>query len=470
MPRVIVIGGGFAGLAAAVDLAERGIPVTVLEARGRLGGRAYSFTDRGTGVEVDNGQHALMGCYTHTLAFLDKIGASAKLHRQPHLRVEMRDPRRGAGTIASRPLPGPFHMLHALFGYRLLGRGERVRAALAGAWLMKMHRARDARLSSWTVDELLTRLGQSANARASFWYPLAIATLNEAPRRAAAAPLAEVLARAFFGTPAHSQFVLPRVGLSALYTEDARRFVEARGGAVWLSAPVAAVDVGTDVTLRLRDGRQLRADACVFAVPPRALAPLLPAPLRADTLLRRLGELDTSPIVSAHVWFDRPVLAADFAGLIGATTHWVFNRTKLTADDTASRQEPASAATSARRGSPPDPARTQAQCVTTVISAGRDVVGWETERIVHTVLDDLARLIPESRGARVLRSVVVKEKHATISPTPEAERLRPPVTTVVPSIFLAGDWTRTGLPPVIEGAVASGQHAAACVVRQWGAH
>jgi uncharacterized protein with NAD-binding domain and iron-sulfur cluster len=216
VPHVIVIGGGFAGLAAAVDLAEHGIPVTVLEARGRLGGRAYSFTDRTTGMEVDNGQHALMGCYTQTLAFLDKIGASSKLHRQRHLRVEMRDPGRGAGTIAGRALPGPLHMLYALFGYRLLSVAERGRAALAGARLMRLHRARDARLAGWTVDELLTRLRQSANARASFWYPLAIATLNELPQRAAAAPLAEVLARAFFGSTAASQFILPRVGLSAL--------------------------------------------------------------------------------------------------------------------------------------------------------------------------------------------------------------------------------------------------------------
>jgi uncharacterized protein with NAD-binding domain and iron-sulfur cluster len=186
-------------------------------------------------------------------------------------------------------------------------------------------------------------------------------------------------------------------------------------------------------------------------VTPGALAPLLPAPLRDDACLQRLGEFDTSPIVSAHLWFDRPVLATDFAGLIGTTTQWIFNRSKLTA-----RSEV--------------PMNGHGQCLSTVISAGRGVVQWETDHIVQAVRADLARVIPESRAARLLRSVVVREKQATISPTLDAERWRPRVETALGHVFVAGDWTRTGLPPVIEGAVASGQHAAACVVRRWRAH
>lgn len=449
MKHVAIVGGGFAGLAAAVDLAECGVAVTVLEARARLGGRAYSFADRRSGVEIDNGQHAMMGCYTHSLAFLTKIGAAGKLHRQPRLRVEMRHARLGEGRIASGNLPGPFHMASAILGYRLLARRERFQAMVAGARLMRMHRRADSRLSEWTVDALLDRLGQSQNARTSFWYPLAVATLNEAPERAAAAPLAAVLAQAFFGSAADSQFVLPSVGLSRLYTDDARRFIEQRGGHVQTKAVVSQLAIAPDgrVTLDVQAGEPITADACILAVPPAALLPTLPPAWRSYPAFCRLTEIETSPIVSAHLWFDRPVMAADFVGLLGTTTQWVFNRSKLA----------------------PDAGLEGGRCVSAVISAGRAIVDWETSRIAQQVLDDLRQLLPATRAAHLEQSVVVKEKHATISPTPAAERLRPSQETPVSTVWLAGDWTRTGLPPVIEGAVASGQRAAACVAARVGA-
>jgi hydroxysqualene dehydroxylase len=446
---VVVIGGGFAGLAAAVDLAERGVSVTLLEARGRLGGRAYSFTDQASGVEVDNGQHAMMGCYTQTLAFLQKIGALAKVHRQARLCVEMRHARFGDGRIACRAWPAPLHMLSALLDYRLLNRGERCRAMLAGARLMTMRRVADRRLGEWTVDTLLDRMGQSANARASFWYPLAIATLNESPQSAAAAPLAEVLARAFFRSRADAQFVLPRVGLSALYTDDARRFIEQRGGRVCVRSAVRGFEISPthQIAVHLRDGQVVDAGACIVAVPPHAVIPLLPDALRQHPMFRQLATLETSPIVSAHLWFDRRVLEPDFVGLIGTTTQWLFNRSQLMNGDSGGG----------------------AQCLSAVISAGRSVVDWDTHRIAQTVLEDVRRLFPAARPARLQRAVVVKERHATISATPAAERVRPPAETPVPTLFLAGDWTRTGLPPVIESAVASGQRAATCVATQLGA-
>ncbi|MCK6555368.1 hydroxysqualene dehydroxylase HpnE [Candidatus Binatia bacterium] len=440
--HVVVIGGGFAGLTAAVDLAERGYAVTVVEGRGRLGGRAFSFTDRQTGAVVDNGQHAMMGCYTHTFAFLDRIGASNKLVRQDNLRVEMRHADLGAGAIACSTLPGPLHMLSAIFGYRLLTRRERLRAALGGARLMRMRQARDPRLTTWTVADLLTALGQSPNARASFWYPLAIATLNEAPDRAVAAPLAEVLARAFFGSRRDSQFVLARVGLSDLYTEDARLFIETRGGTIVLNAAVDSLAPASDgkLAVLVRDGRRLDADAVVSAVPPRVLAGLLPAVLRDHPMYRGLDRFGSSPIVSTHLWFDRPVLDADFVGLVGTTTQWLFNRTALTGEGNHG-----------------------GQYLSAVISAGHDLVDRDPDEIARIVVDDTRRVLPAARAAQVVRTVVVKEKHATISATPAVERLRPETPTPLDRFFLAGDWTRTGLPPVIEGAVASGYGAAAAV-------
>jgi squalene-associated FAD-dependent desaturase len=451
MKRVAIIGGGFAGLAAGVELAARGFAVMLLEARPRLGGRAYSFRDDETGEVVDNGQHALMGCYRDTLAFLDRIGATHKLMRQRNLRVHMVHPERGSGAIACATLPSPLHLLSGILRYPLLTRGERLRALLGGMQLMAMRRRRDPRLAEWTVGQLLTVLRQSSNARASFWYPVAVATLNESPKRAAAAPFAEVLGRAFFRSRADSQFVLPKVGLSELYTDDACRYIEARGGRVELKSSVTDVVVtGKQVTaVRLRDGAQVEADACISAVPPKALGLLLPDAFRNGVGLPALDAaawqalacdaFETSPIVSLHLWFDRPVLADAFVGLIGTTTQWLFNRSQLTGNggNGAGRQ-----------------------CISAVISAGHDLVDWPTAEIVTTVLADLRTMLPAARAARVLQSVVVKEKQATISVTPAAERLRPAATTPIANFFLAGDWTSTGLPPTIESAVYSGRRAA----------
>ena len=444
MNRPLVIGGGFAGLAAGVQLAARQLRPIVLEARPHLGGRAYSFTDAATGEQVDNGQHAMMGCYAHALAFFDRIGASRKLVRQPNLRVAMAERGRGAGVIACAPLPGPLHMVSGVLGYRLLRRRERWRALLGGVRILHMYRRAHAGLAATTVARLLDRLGQSAHAQASFWNPVAIATLNEAPTLASAAPFAAVLARAFFGSRRDSQFVLPGVGLSELYTEDARRFIESRGGQVEVRAAVAQLEVATGriASVALRDGRRIATDACIAAVPPQSLAPLIPEPLRAEAPFRALGNFLGSPIVSIHLWLDRAVFEPDFLGLIGTTTQWCFNRSALRGEHNGG------------------------QSLSAVISAGHEVVEWDNARIAATAIDDLRAVVPAARTAEVVRSVVVRERNATISSTPAAERLRPPARTAIDNFFLAGDWTATGLPPTIESAVASGDRAAELLVER----
>jgi len=476
--RVIVVGGGFAGLAAATRLAERGVAVTVLEARGRLGGRAYSFQDETTGTVVDNGQHAMMGCYSHTLGFLARIGAAAQVVRQSSLHVELRHPTRGAGVIACPTLPGPLHMLAGVLRYRLLTRAERLQALVAGVRLMALRRRRDPWLASVTVDEMLIALGQSPEARTCFWHPIAIATLNESPARAAAAPFVEVLARAFFGSRADSQFVLPRVGLSELYVDGARTYVEARGGHVESHAPVAAVFLkgGRVDGVALRDGRRIHADACVLAVPPAALGALLPPALRARAPWSGVGGFETSPIVSVHLWYDRPVLDSDFVGLLGTTTQWAFDRTRIVgaaahgAGGAAAHGAGGAAAHGAGgrdggRAVGGDGAAAE-HAVSTVVSAARAVVDWDTDRIRDQVVADLASLLPQARAARVTRAIVVKERRATIATTPDVERRRPDVVTPVPGLLLAGDWTDTGLPPTIESAVLSGERAADHVVAE----
>jgi squalene-associated FAD-dependent desaturase len=424
---VAVVGGGFAGLAAAVGLARAGARVTLLERRPFLGGRAYSFRDPTTGDVVDNGPHALMGAYTEAIDFLREIGAAEKLAFQPRLRVALAHPALGVGEIAAPALPGPLQAPAALLRYRLLSLRDRVRLFVGALRLVR----REATLEGVTVAAALRDAGQSAAACERFWHPLAIATLNEVPERAAARPFAAVLRRGFLAGARAARFALARVPLSELYVDDARRTIETAGGAVVTGATIATVLTGDDAVdaLVLRDGRRIDADAFIVAVPCAALLRMLPPALRDAPSFRALAAVETSPIVSVHLWLDRPAgWGAPFLGLLGGRTQWLF--------DCGGRR------------------------IASVTSGARFWDDAPDDAIAAEVLSDARAVVPALRSAACVRSLVVRERHATISLTPAADRVRPSVTTPLANFFLAGDWVQTGLPATIEGAVQAGREAA----------
>jgi squalene-associated FAD-dependent desaturase len=430
--HVAVVGGGFAGLAAGVRLARAGARVTLCERRPFLGGRAYSFPDPATGDVIDNGPHLLAGAYTETLDFLAEIGARAKLALQPRLHVPLAHPRLGTGAVAAPPLPGPLQAPAALLCYRLLSRPDRVRV-MAGALRLA---ARARALAGTTVSEALAAAGQPAAACARFWHPLAVATLNEAPERAAAAPFAAVVRRVFFAGARAARFATATVPLSALYTEDARRAIAAASGAVLTGATVAGLEVtgGRARGLVLRDGRRIAADAVVLAVPCAALLSLLPPALSEAPPFRPLAAVDTSPIVSVHLWLDRPVAwGAPFVGLLGGRAQWLFDC---------------------------GPAAAGGHRLASVSSGARAWDGTADDAIAAEVWAEARAALPALGAATLRRALVVRERHATVSLTPAADAVRPPVATPLANLFLAGDWTATGLPATIEGAVLSGRRAA----------
>src|SRR5208282_3183060 len=225
MKDAVVIGAGFAGLSAAVALAEQGVRVTVLEGRPAPGGRAYSFAEPDTGDFVDNGQHVLMGCYVETLDFLKRIGAYDQLVFHEDLEIEMLTGPGQSAILKTARLPGPLHMTAALLGYRHLSIAERISVMCGGLRLLAMRRFGGSELRNLTVAQLMDRLGQSEHARQCFWYPMSIATLNDVPEASSAQLLAEVLKRAFFSRRRDSAFVYSRVGLSDLYCSGAKQLI-----------------------------------------------------------------------------------------------------------------------------------------------------------------------------------------------------------------------------------------------------
>jgi len=444
--EVVIIGGGFAGLSAAVALAERGFHVTLLEGKPTLGGRAYSFPDTESGDLVDNGQHVLMGCYHQTLDFLRTIGTRDQLIVHRDLEIEMLDGPGRPAHLRTASLPAPFHIIAGLMRYQHLTLAERLGALRAGMRMMYMRRFARRRLKRMTVAEFMNLTGQSPQARRTFWYPLAIATLNEQPKLASAALLAEVMKRAFFSRRKDSAFLYPRVGLTELYCSAAREFIEKRGGVVASRTIADTLEMGSEMVsaVGLRDGARLRAANFIVAVPPVQLLRLLPEALVSSGRFSKIHALKSSPIICVHVWLDREVTASAFIGFVGTTTQWLFNKRRIFSQDGAYHLG----------------------YLSFVISGARELADLPNDDLLKIIMDDLATMIPAAREAHVIKALVLKEKHATFAADPASDAARPPVQTAIPNLFLAGDWIQTGLPATIESAVIAGRSAAAAIAAQ----
>ncbi|MFY9558053.1 MAG: hydroxysqualene dehydroxylase HpnE [Blastocatellia bacterium] len=435
--RVVIIGGGFAGLAAGVRLSESGYEVLLLERRNHLGGRAYSFLDSKTGDVVDNGQHLFMGCYRHTIAFLETIGRLDRLKFQERPRVDFLD-RDGFTSFDCPQLPSPLNVLVGLLKMKGLGIGDKLRAFNVGRAIKSNGRLP---ANGLTVDQWLDELGQSTRIRQRFWYPMVVATLNQSPAIASARMLRVVLREAFGGDSKSARIGISRVGLSDLYTDGASNFIKSRGGDVQTGSQVRRliIESGVVVAVELKDGERIEGDYVISAVPPEALFAILPDEIKSKEFAS-LESLGSSPIVSINLWFDRPIIDHEFVGLLGTRSQWIFNKDLILTPGKKSNQ------------------------VAVIISAARLFVDWTRNDLVDMAISELHELLPASRSAELLHSVIVKEREATLSHTVESDSLRPGATTSIANLILAGDWTDTGLPATIESAVMSGDVAARIVV------
>lgn len=428
----MIIGGGFAGLAAGVELSDRGYEVELLERRNRLGGRAYSFIDAKTGDTVDNGQHLFMRCYKETVAFLEKIGRLDRLQFQDRLRVEFLDRENGFITFECADTFPPLHILAGLFRMKGLTAGDKLRALKLGNAIRSKNGHKRLTVSEW-----LARLNQSVNISERFWNPLAIATLNESPDTASAKMMAVVLREAFTGSREDSCIGISSVGLGDLYTDGARDFIEARGGRVQTNAQVGnlLIENGQVSGVELKSGERVAADYFISAVPHTAFLEIIPEEMRRREFAS-VERLSSSPILSINLWFDRPVIDRTFVGLIGTKVQWIFNKDLIVRGSRSSNH------------------------LALIISAARGFVDMTKDELVEMALLELREMIPSSRPAQLLHSQIVKEREATIAHTVESDSLRPGARTSLPNFILAGDWTDTGLPATIESAVLSGNAAA----------
>jgi squalene-associated FAD-dependent desaturase len=437
--EVLIIGGGFAGLAAAVALTEAGCPVRLLEQKPFLGGRARSFLNPATGSVVDNGQHILMGCYHSTLRFLATIETLDRVHFQKGLTVHFLE-RNGRLTVLQCPtLPSPWHVLLGVLRSRSFTFRDKLEILRLGGrlqWAKAMNQGSKA----VSVREWLTQLGQSQHLQRNFWDLFCLAALNEDPSVASGALFARVLRSALFTSSADSRIGIPRVGLSDVYVDAATAYVRARGGQVECSRSVASLLVGKGECqgVRLFSGEEIEAARVLSAVPWFQLARVLPGELvRREPFFAPFISLRPAPIISIHLWFDRPITELDFVGLRGTTLQWLFNKGNILGSGE--------------------------NYISLVLSGARQHIDRAKEELLAAALLELGDLFPVAQKAQLLHSLVIKERFATFSPSCEAEPLRPHARTPVRGLYLAGDWTATGLPATIESAVQSGYTAAGCI-------
>lgn len=433
--RVVVAGGGLAGIAAAVRLVEFGVEVTLLETRRKLGGRATSFTDPRTGEMLDNCQHVVLGCCTNYLDLLERLGASGLIRwdREQHW-LEA-----GGRCTVLKPcgvLPAPLHYAASMLSGKLLTFGQQ--RALARACLAIL-RADRGDFDEITFGEYLRGLDQPEDLIARFWSPIVVSACNCDVSRVSAMAAMHVFQEGFLANDRAGIMGVPSVPLVRLY-DRAFEALERAGGRVMLGESVERIEGRRVVT---SEGREFSADRVICALPfERVKKAIDPDFTLGDVRMAMLGWFTHSPILGVHVTFDRPVFDHPHAVLVERMTQWVFRRIGEEAGTVDGHQT-----------------------LHAVISAADGWVSLSEDEIAARVLEDIRACIPAARAAGVVAVRSVKERRATFAPLPYQSWERPGAAPDPGlgdrGVILAGDYTDTGWPATMEGATRSGYVAAA---------
>ncbi|MEV6264791.1 hydroxysqualene dehydroxylase HpnE [Streptomyces sp. NPDC051784] len=442
--RAVVVGGGLAGVTAALRLADAGLRVTLLEGRPRLGGLAFSF--RRGDLSVDNGQHVYLRCCTAYRWFLDRIEGTHLAPLQDRLDVPVLDVGRPAGPRAGRlrrtGLPVPLHLAGGLAAYPHLSLVEKAGVARAALALGRLDPA-DPALDAIDFATWLHRHGQSRRTVEALWDLVGVATLNATAPNASMALAAKVFKTGLLSEPGAADIGWAAVPLGDLHDTLARKALESAGVRIHLRARVGSLTKSEDGRWSVAtEDERFAADTVVLAVPQGETHRLLPEGALDDP--GRLLELTDAPILNVHVVYDRTVLRRPFLAALGSPVQWVFDRTHA----------------SGLQGG--------GQYLALSQSAAQDEIDLPVAELRTRYLPELERLLPAARGAGIRDFFVTRERTATFAPAPGVGRLRPGTHTRAPGLHLAGAWTATGWPATMEGAVRSGSTAADAALQALG--
>ncbi|HSW55213.1 MAG TPA: hydroxysqualene dehydroxylase HpnE [Ignavibacteriaceae bacterium] len=418
--KVIVIGGGFAGLSAAAYLAYKKYKVTLLEASPKLGGRAYSFLYKETNSVIDNGQHILMGCYFETLKFLSLIGAKENFHFQKRLEVNFVKEGFQILSLKSFPFVYPINLLIAILRFEAISFSDRI--GLLKVFIKLLFLSSDKYLNM-NIKEWLETENQSRNVQDAFWRILAVGALNTSLEKASAKIFIDILKQIFLKGNRAATIVLPKYGLSESYCKNAEEFIVKNGGEIILSEPVEKIIISEDRVTEIHSSKKvfLDFDFVISAIPAFALNRIID-----DENKINIPDFKYSSILNIHLWLKENKIPEGFFGLINSTLHWVFNK---------------------------------GSHLNIVISDANELVNKSDEDLIQMVEDEMKKFFLLD-SELIAGYKIIKEKRATFIPSNDIIDKRPTQETQIKNLILAGDWVNTGLPSTIESAVKSGRAAA----------
>ncbi|MBI3935252.1 MAG: FAD-dependent oxidoreductase [Acidobacteria bacterium] len=429
--RVAILGGGLAGMAAALRLAETGYAVELIEKRTVLGGRASSFIPPGETAPIDNCQHVLLGCCTNLIDFFRRTSTANQFRYYSRFLFQSNG---AIASLSASALPAPFHFLPSLAGFRALRWQDRWAIARAMLAILRTPQpVSDEPLVAW-----LDRQGQSAAVKENFWRVILVSALNEDLERLSTRAAFQVFRDGFLRNRRGYRMGVPKIPLGELYSSR----LLGEKCALALGIPVAEIETGCGRVqcVRMQNGELKTADYYISALPSDALGSLLSGEQRRQWPgSTGWVALEWSPITGIHLWFDRRVMELEHLTVCGRTIQWIFNKSALSGNSDANEGT---------------------QYIQLVVSASRQLVMMKRGEILELALHELGKILPRTKQATVRKAVVVKETKATFSFSPGTDDLRPGAETPFANLYLAGDWTQTGWPPTMEGAVRSGYRAA----------
>jgi squalene-associated FAD-dependent desaturase len=459
-PTVAIAGGGLAGLAAACALSGSGFDVTLFERRPYLGGRASSYEHPGTGEVVDNCQHVLFRVCTNLVEFYKRIGVEDKIRWYDEMTFI--EPGGRTSVMRASPLPAPLHTAPSFLRFPFLSAKDKLVISRAIAALTLTKQPDIGR----SFQDWCRQHHQTKNAIERFWKPILVSALSEDLDLISISYAAQVV-RESMKSPQARHMGVPSIPLTGLYNR-AGDYIRARNGKIKFRTSLETFSPEpSQVRIRVSETEEVF-DYLVLALPFENLDRVLPQTPEASPLREKLTHFESAPITGIHLWFDRQITELDHAVLLDRTIQWMFHKSRLLEKDMPSDQDREGHDLS--RAVKPTPLGNRALApegsyIELVVSASKNLIEKSRAEIVDMALKEVREFFPQARAANLIKSTVIKEVRATYSPRPGIDAYRPQQTTAWPRVFLAGDWTATGWPATMEGAVRSGYLAAEALTR-----